>query len=213
MASAAIRAKPACLVMVFLTLTLIFTPKAPVRFGDTLQVVLPLAGFGCAVASGNWSGYFGRFAALWVTVHASKRGLGMARIAQRPNGHYRGMPSGHTAAATFGASALVHSCLQNAPVLKTIVVLGAAYTAGSRIEADKHDIWQVLAGALLAIAFERGLRRSVFRRLRLRPSPLQSHYPTGSVAFIEAPAPNTSYQSASAELLSRQPRASWRKST
>ena len=173
--------------VVFLALAFVLKPKEPVKLGDTLQVALPLAGFGCAIASGSWSGYFGRFAALWVTVHVSKKGLGKASISRRPSGRYRGMPSGDTAAATFGASALVHSCLQNAPILKTMVVLGAAYTAGSRIEAGKHDIWQVLAGALLAISFERGLRQPVLRRLRARRRQRFRMHSAPMVAAISLP--------------------------
>lgn len=177
----ALRDRRSVVIGLFLAVTLVFTRGIPERIGDTLQVTLPLAGFGCAVATGNISGYFTRYATMWATVHTAKRSLGGTKLNQRPRGGGKGFPSGHTASAVFGASSLVHACLSNAPVLKTIVVVGAAYTGSSRIEAGKHNIWQVLAGALLALAFERGFRRGGFwyaraRGLRRRSLPFRKSF-------------------------------------
>lgn len=156
----------------FLVLTLVATRPDAESYGTTLQVTLPLAGLGCAAASGSLPSYLLRYGGLWVSVKASKRGLGDAEINRRPSGGYRGFPSGHTASAVFGASSLVHACLEHAPLLKTAIVLGAGFSGASRIEAGRHTIWQVLAGAILALAFERGLRRIRFRCRNRQREPL-----------------------------------------
>ncbi len=147
------------LVALVLALTVVFTGGRAEHLGDNLQIALPLAGLGCAAVTGNGGEYFGRFVALWLAVHASKRLSGEAAYNIRPHGGGHGFPSAHTAAATFGASALVHECLRGAPLLNGSVVLAAGFVGASRIDANAHDIWQVLAGALYGLVFERLFRR------------------------------------------------------
>jgi len=53
---------------------------------------------------------------------------------------YRGMPSGHTASAAIGAA------YSRNPWLYGVTVV----TGYSRIAANKHNVWQVLAGVALA---------------------------------------------------------------
>ena len=136
-------------------------------WGEVLQVSLPITGLVCATVSGNMPGYLMRYAATWTTVKATKRVLGDAPINQRPNGKSRGFPSTHTASAVFGASALVNSCLDNAPLLKTGIVVAAGFAGGSRIETGHHTIWQVLAGAFVALFYERAFRRGSRERRTL----------------------------------------------
>lgn len=152
------------LIAIILILSLVATERRAESYGDTLQVALPLAGWGCSIVTGSGLEYFGRFAVMWFSVHAAKHGL-PDTLALRPGGSGLGFPSGHSSAAAFGASALVFNCIENAPLLKTAVVFGAGFTGASRIEADAHDIWQVLAGAAWAVFCERFLRR---------PGPLRS---------------------------------------
>ena len=146
------------LVAVFLALSLVATDRRAESYGDTLQVVLPLAAWGCSAVNGDALEYAGRFAVMWVTVRFAKLTLPDG-LAERPHGGREGFPSGHTSSAAFGASALVFSCLGDAPVMKTAVVFAAAFTGASRLEVRAHDIWQVLAGAIWAVACERLLRR------------------------------------------------------
>ena len=148
-------------VSVFLMLTLGLTRFDAESYGDTLQASLPLAGLGCAAASGNLPSYPSRYVSMWLTVFTTKRALGDSPINRRPAGGNQGFPSAHTASAVFGASNLVHACLDNAPLFKTAIVVAAAYTGASRIEAGRHGIWQVLAGAILAILFERGFAEAL----------------------------------------------------
>lgn len=154
------------LVALVLVLSLLATRPGAERYGDNLQIALPLAGLGCAALTGNAGPYFARFAGMWLTLHATKRGLGDRQINERPGGGHQGFPSGHTAAAAFGAAALAQECVAHAPLLRTAVVVAAGYVGASRIEARRHDIWQVLAGVILALAFHGGFRpKSRSRRL------------------------------------------------
>lgn len=136
------------------------------RAGDRLQYGLPLLGLGCAVLSGGVVEYGVRFAVMEAGVQGSKRLLGDAAVNRRPDGGLEGMPSGHMAPAAFGASALV-ACLSGAPVAQGVAVVAAGFVGGSRIEAGRHTLWQVLAGALWGWAAQavswRGIRRMVRR--------------------------------------------------
>lgn len=147
------------LVALALVATVLLTPPKAELYGDNLQIALPLAGLGCAVAGGGGGEYFLRFLGLWLTTHATKRLGGDAAFNIRPHGGGAGFPSAHTTAAVFGASSLVHNCVTNAPLLRIAIVLAAGFTGASRMEARAHDIWQVLGGAVLALGFERALRR------------------------------------------------------
>lgn len=117
--------------------------------GDVLQVTLPLTGLGCAIASGQGIRYTGRFVAVTFAMHGSKRAFGHAEINARPNGGYHGMPSGHTTAAAFGASGIAQHCLSGNPPAQMTAALAAGIVGGARIDVGAHDLWQVIAGALL----------------------------------------------------------------
>ncbi len=140
------------IVLAVLLLSAALSGPDPERIGDRLQIALPVLGLGCAALTGGAGEYLLRFAAMEGVLHASKRGLGEAAINRRPNGGTGGFPSGHTAAATFGAATLARECLQASPLAQGAVILAAAFTGASRIETGAHDIWQVLAGAVLGWA-------------------------------------------------------------
>jgi membrane-associated phospholipid phosphatase len=137
------------IIAVTIIATVGLTEKRVERIGDNLQFALPLLGFACAITNGKAIDYTVRFVAMEVILHTSKNGLGDRPINQRPAGGLRGFPSGHTTAAVFGASSLVHSCIRDNLWAKGAVLLSAGYVGGSRIEAGKHTLFQVLAGALL----------------------------------------------------------------
>ncbi len=148
------------IILVVLALTVLFTPPVAERYGDRLQVALPLLALGCAVVTGGAGEYLIRFVALEVVVHGSKNGLGDMAINQRPSGGIHGFPSGHSAAASFGASALVHECIQKSPIVKAVAIIAAGFVGASRIEAEKHNIWQVLVGIITGYVIERAFRRN-----------------------------------------------------
>jgi membrane-associated phospholipid phosphatase len=154
------------LIAVFLILAIAATERRAEPYGDTLQVALPLAALGCSVVSGSAVEFAGRYAAMWVSVRLTKFALD-GPMAERPHGGREGFPSAHTSSAAFGASALVLSCLGDAPALKAAIVIAAAFTGTSRVEVRAHDIWQVLAGGIWGVFFERVLRRPGPTRTRV----------------------------------------------
>lgn len=147
------------LILAVLALTVLLTEPLAERYGDRFQVVLPVLTLGCTFLTGGTGEYVLRFLVLEAAVHGTKAALADAPLNQRPRGGLEGFPSGHTAAATFGASALVHDCIAGSPVTKAAVILSAGFTGASRIEARAHNIWQVLAGVLVGWLVERLFRR------------------------------------------------------
>jgi membrane-associated phospholipid phosphatase len=145
------------------------------RLGDALQVVLPLAALACAAARGQAPEIVGRYAILEVGIKVPKHTLGALPVNQRPDGGGEGFPSGHAAAASFGAAHLAYYCAGLHPATRAAALLAAGFTGGSRIESGKHTLWQVMAGALwgwavvlvpgAALRAAAGWLRGLFRRL------------------------------------------------
>ncbi len=147
------------LVLGALAATLLLTEPSTRRYGDNLQIILPVLAWGCAATSGNGRDFALRFASMFTVAHASKSLLGDMELNQRPSGGGHGFPSAHTGAAALGASSLVHDCLKGSAGAQAVVVLAAGFVGASRIEVGAHDIWQVTAGAILGWAADRALRR------------------------------------------------------
>jgi membrane-associated phospholipid phosphatase len=135
------------------------------RTGDYLQIALPVAAFTCSVANGEALSNFLRFATVTAVVHGAKHSLNDTPINLRPSGSAHGFPSGHTAAAAFGASSLVNSCVKKNPWIQGIAILSGGFVGVSRIEAGAHFLFQVICGALLGWLGERSVH--IFRMLRL----------------------------------------------
>ena len=124
------------------------------KAGDALQIALPVAAMVCAARKHDFAPAAWRFVGQEVVVEASKHALGSASINQRPNGNSYGFPSGHTAAAFYGASYLSRQCLHNSG--GKILAFGLAAVVGaSRVHANSHTVGQVIAGALVGVAFDR----------------------------------------------------------
>lgn len=146
---------------------LVLTEPRAEHYGDRIQWVLPTVALGCTVVNGTAAEYLGRFLIFEVILQGFKNGLGDAPINQRPSGGDRGFPSGHTSAAVFGASNLVSECIEKNYWVKAAVIVAAGFVGSSRIEAEKHNIWQVLAGVFLGLMTERAFRgRPLFARFR-----------------------------------------------
>ena len=129
------------------------------KTGDRLQVALPLLALGCAAANGEGVEYGLRYLVMFGLAHGTKTALGDAPINRRPHGGTGGMPSAHTSTAALGASRLVSDCLAGNPVAQSVAILGAGLVGGSRIAVGAHDLWQVLAGAVLGLGCDRLARR------------------------------------------------------
>lgn len=161
------RHSPALLAALAFALTVLPGSPSSRAIGDRIQIALPVVGAACAATRGDFGDFAGRLAGSLVLVHGSKWLLGETVINQRPNGHGGGFPSGHTAAAAYGASYLLRSCGAAVPYVGPALVLAAGFVGGSRLAAGRHNLPQVMAGAVIGIGFDRGLRRPAGRR-RLR---------------------------------------------
>jgi len=155
-------------VLTVLLLTFFVGEKQIEKLGDRYQYALPVLALGCSISNGQAVDYLLRYTAQLAIVHGSKNALGDAAINQRPRGGLQGMPSGHTATAVFGASNLVHECIQKNPAVQAVVIAAAIFVGGSRIEAGAHNIWQVLLGALVGWGCDRGFRRWFHKRRQIR---------------------------------------------
>ncbi len=118
--------------------------------GDILRVALPLAAWGLTFEQGDRSGRIQFYKAFGSTV-ASTMLLKTVIDKERPDddGNDDAFPSGHTATAFSGASFIQrrYGWRVGAPAY-----LVAGYVGWTRIYADKHDGWDVLAGAALGSA-------------------------------------------------------------
>lgn len=140
------------------------TAQPTVRgYGDRLQVVLPILGWGCALTRAEGKDFALRFALLWAGVRGSKALLGETPLNLRPTGETGGFPSAHTSAAAIGTSRVVQDCLRGNPGAQAVLVITAGFVGGTRIELGAHTVWQVTAGALFGWAADRALRRGPAR--------------------------------------------------
>lgn len=143
---------------VLIAIFVLFPRTSTEHYGDRLQYALPLVGAFCSVGNKEFSEYATRALLGFSAVHITKNGLGKIEFNKRPNGGHRGFPSGHTAAATYGASYVVRACARRIPLLGPIAIAGAAYTGGSRIESGWHNTFQVVAGVLYGLFFDLSFR-------------------------------------------------------
>jgi membrane-associated phospholipid phosphatase len=151
--------KKISIILVVLISSLMLTPRDAEKYGDTLQIVLPVLAGACALANGNIGDFAVRFTALELAIHIPKNTLGEIPLNLRPSGNTGGFPSGHTSAATFGATSLIFNCVTGNVWVKSIIALGAAFTGTSRVQADMHNIWQVFAGWILGFLMDRLWRK------------------------------------------------------
>ncbi|MEW7006849.1 phosphatase PAP2 family protein [Lentilitoribacter sp. EG35] len=141
--------KKSIIIVVVLAVSIMLTQKRAEKYGDMLQIMLPVLAGACALANGNFGDFATRLGALQLAIHIPKNTLGEIPINLRPSGNTGGFPSGHTASATFGATSLIFNCVQGNVWVKSALVLTAAFTGTSRLEAEKHNIWQVFAGWII----------------------------------------------------------------
>ncbi len=153
------------------------------RIGDRIQIALPVVGLACSTMKNGARDYVLRFAGAMTVVHGLKNGLGETPLNLRPGGSDRGFPSGHTAASAYGASYLARECGSFVPWVGPVVVLSAGFVAGSRVESGHHDLVQVMAGALVGVAFDR-VGRSHRAKRRRRASGLRWRRRVAGIPFL-----------------------------
>lgn len=81
-----------------------------------------------------------------------KHALDGQPISRRPSGEGLGFPSGHSAAAFFGASDLAGKCFEDDPAAGVAGYAAAGVTGWSRVHAGQHTPQQVWAGSLIGFS-------------------------------------------------------------
>jgi len=118
------------------------------KTGDIFLITVPAAAFSTTLilkdGKGSW-----QFTKAFLTNAAVTYGLKLALNKPRPyhNGD-NAFPSGHTS-VTFQGASFIHR--RYGFKYSIPLYLAAGYTAFSRINAQKHDGWDILAGAVVGI--------------------------------------------------------------
>lgn len=128
----------------------IFEPKSPVveETGDVLLVALPASAALSTLIAGDKEGAW-QFAKSFATNIAITTGLKYAINKRRPfNEGRQAFPSGHTS-ITFQAASFLHRRYGLEYGIPAYLLAG--FTGYSRINATKHDGWDVLAGIVVGV--------------------------------------------------------------
>ena len=120
------------------------------RIGDWVQILIPLTGYGSTLYLGDEEGekeFYKSFLSTFGTTHVLKRTV---RKERPDHSDDKSFPSGHTSASFQGAT-FIH---QRYGIKYAIpAYLGATFVGYSRIYADKHDLTDVIAGAIIGSGF------------------------------------------------------------
>ena len=119
------------------------------RTGDVLMILIPAIAFSNTYFfEENKEGTVQFFQAL-LSTEIITEGLKIITHKRRPNGSdYKSFPSGHTSTAFMGAG-FIH---KRYGFKKSIIpYIGATFVAYSRVQADRHYIEDVFAGAILGV--------------------------------------------------------------
>ena len=123
------------------------------QFGTAMKYGLPLAAAACAADHDRLEDFAVRGIVQTALVWGMKEFFDGAPISRRPSGEGKGFPSGHTAAAFFGASDLAGKCFADRPAAGAVAYGAAGLTGWSRVHAGEHTPEQVWTGALIGFSF------------------------------------------------------------
>ncbi|MCR5194001.1 MAG: phosphatase PAP2 family protein [Alphaproteobacteria bacterium] len=114
--------------------------------GDATQIIVPSYALGMAVNETGWSGV-GQFVAQFAGMEIAVNSLKNLVSEERPDySDKNSFPSGHTASA-FSGAAFIH---KRYGIKRAILpYLAAGFTGFSRVQAKKHHIHDVIAGAAI----------------------------------------------------------------
>lgn len=118
-------------------------------FGTSMKYGLPLAAAVCAARDDRFEDFALRGAVGLALVWGLKSWLDGTPLSRRPSGEGEGFPSGHSAAAAFGAADLAGKCFPDDRAAGLGLYGAAGLTAASRVHAGEHTVRQVLGGALI----------------------------------------------------------------
>lgn len=136
------------LIFVFLSLNSFGQDRGFERSGDILQIALPTVAFSSTLI---WQDrqkgtlqFVKTMGTSVILTHSLKRIIDKPR----PYGGRHGFPSGHTSSAFTGAAFLQKRYGWDVGILAYLL---ASYVGWSRIEANKHDHWDVMGGAIVCV--------------------------------------------------------------
>lgn len=118
------------------------------KTGDVLQLLIPAVGYGATWYLDDQEGRSSFYKSISTNIAATCT-IKYAVNRKRPNGGRHSFPSGHTSAAFQGA-AFIHKRYGLEYAISAYA--GAAFVGYSRVQADKHYVSDVIAGALLGTA-------------------------------------------------------------
>jgi membrane-associated phospholipid phosphatase len=122
--------------------------KTITDIGDVLLIALPASALGSTIAVGDKQGTW-QFTKGFMLNQALTIGLKMAIDKPRPDlSNNSSFPSGHTS-TTFQSAAFIQK--RYGWKYGAAAYALAGFTGYTRLQADKHDVWDVLAGAIIGV--------------------------------------------------------------
>jgi len=136
------------LLSIFYTSNGISQNKTIKTTGDVILFVLPAATLATTFIikdkKGSW-----QFTKAFLVNEAITHGLKYTIKKERPDGsNYNSFPSGHTS-TTFQSASFIHLRYGFKYSIPAYVLAG--FTAYSRIDANRHDGWDILGGAIIGV--------------------------------------------------------------
>ncbi len=116
--------------------------------GDVIQLALPAIAFGSTFIYKSDDKPHWQFLKTYALATLITHGLKPLINESRPNGGQYSFPSGHTTSAFAGAAFLQ---MRYGWKIGIPAYLLAGYVGHTRVQADKHYIWDVAAGAAIGI--------------------------------------------------------------
>ncbi|UFS65121.1 phosphatase PAP2 family protein [Paracoccus denitrificans] len=145
------RATAACAAICLLTAPAAADPFE--QFGTAMKYGLPLAAAACAMDQDRLEDFAVRGILQAALVWGMKEFFDGQPVSRRPSGEGKGFPSGHAAAAFFGAADLAGKCFDDRPEAGALAYGAAGLTGWSRVHAGEHTPQQVWTGALVGFTF------------------------------------------------------------
>jgi len=139
--------------LILIISTILFTTnasaqrEAPEVVGDVFENILPATAILMPLFKKDKQGFKDALETVLITA-AITHYLKINIDKTRPNGGSYSFPSGHTSAAFSGAASVQR---RYGWKYGSIMYAMAAYTGWSRVNANKHDYWDVLGGAAIGI--------------------------------------------------------------
>ena len=132
------------------------------KLGDNLQIALPVSAFASTFIWKDNQKAQSQFMKTMGTSFIVTHGLKILINKERPNGGDYSFPSGHTSAAFTGAAFIDKRYGYKVGVPAYLL---ASFVGWSRVNANKHDYWDVLGGIIIgygsAYIFAKPIKKKV----------------------------------------------------